>query len=243
MGVVPRLRRRCGCRSQQEWPIAFGFHYAEFIAPRTGMCIFGADWAHPVRKSDWRALRSRRCYVHERTASHACPNKLGQVQRTGNQWGFSLTTSASSARTNLLYEDQEQAEYANSKIASALAASARVQRSGSSSKECSARTPLPKHAAIRQWVHTLLEGGGESTIGRLIEGFVVVLIVVNVATVVLETIPILATRYHGFFSWFEQFSLAIFTGSTWRVSGRALRIPAFQQEAQFGDGCCSLFSP
>jgi len=53
--------------------------------------------------------------------------------------------------------------------------------------------------------------GRESALGRLIEGFLVALIVVNVASVVLETIPFLALRYRPFFSFVEQFSLGIFT--------------------------------
>jgi voltage-gated potassium channel len=72
--------------------------------------------------------------------------------------------------------------------------------------------PEPLSLSLRLWTHTLLEEGhAESLWGRLIEGFLITLIVANVAAVALETIPSIYTPYAGLFKFFEEFSLGIYT--------------------------------
>ena len=61
--------------------------------------------------------------------------------------------------------------------------------------------------SLRQWAYTLLEEGQlEHLSGRLIETFLIVLIVSNVVAVALETIPYFAARFHALFAGFEEFS-------------------------------------
>lgn len=66
--------------------------------------------------------------------------------------------------------------------------------------------------SLRQWAYTLLEEGQlEHLSGRLIETFLIVLIVSNVVAVALETIPYFAARFHALFAGFEEFSLVVYT--------------------------------
>lgn len=66
--------------------------------------------------------------------------------------------------------------------------------------------------SLRYRLNALLEGtGGHQTAGRLLDACLVVLITANVAAVVLETVPELASAYDQFFHNFEIFSVVIFT--------------------------------
>jgi len=66
--------------------------------------------------------------------------------------------------------------------------------------------------SARQWAYTVLEEGQvETWPGRIIETFLISLIIANVAAVALETIPSVNARFHTLFAVFEQFSLVAYT--------------------------------
>ncbi|MGI9420539.1 MAG: ion transporter [Geminicoccaceae bacterium] len=46
---------------------------------------------------------------------------------------------------------------------------------------------------------------------RGIDGFLIALIILNVAAVILESVPSIEARFAAFFLWFERFSVAVFT--------------------------------
>jgi voltage-gated potassium channel len=72
--------------------------------------------------------------------------------------------------------------------------------------------PNANATSLRQWAYTLLEEGQlESLSGRLIESFLILLIVSNVVAVALETIPYFSARFHALFAAFEEFSLFVYT--------------------------------
>ncbi len=65
---------------------------------------------------------------------------------------------------------------------------------------------------IRRQVYTLLEyGAGRDLANRLLNAFLIGLILLNVIAVILETEPSLETRYHSTFIIFEAFSVLIFS--------------------------------
>ncbi len=67
--------------------------------------------------------------------------------------------------------------------------------------------------ATKKKVHSLLhpEIVGDSRWDRIINIFIVILIMLNVIAVMLETVQSLRTKYHEFFSYFEVVSVIIFT--------------------------------
>ena len=65
---------------------------------------------------------------------------------------------------------------------------------------------------LRSRAFLMLEGIGRSEgPGRVVDTFLVVLIITNVAAVILETVASLRTAYGQFFFGFELFSVAVFT--------------------------------
>ncbi|WP_045834872.1 cyclic nucleotide-gated ion channel [Hyphomicrobium sp. 99] len=65
---------------------------------------------------------------------------------------------------------------------------------------------------LRQRVYEIIETGhGESWASRIFDGFIVVLILLNVAAFVAETVPKLRAAWSQEFYYFERFSVAIFT--------------------------------
>lgn len=65
---------------------------------------------------------------------------------------------------------------------------------------------------LRQWTYAVLEEGQlEGIAGRIVEFFLVALIVANVVAVALESIPSLNAQYRSFFATFEEVSLATYT--------------------------------
>lgn len=52
---------------------------------------------------------------------------------------------------------------------------------------------------------------GDNSLGRKFDGFIVVLILLNVIAVILETVSAINLVAGGFFFWFEVFSVAVFT--------------------------------
>jgi len=71
---------------------------------------------------------------------------------------------------------------------------------------------VPETVSVRQWAYNLLEEGQlETWLGRVIESFLITLIIANVVAVALETIPSVNVRFHTLFAVFEQFSLVAYT--------------------------------
>lgn len=65
---------------------------------------------------------------------------------------------------------------------------------------------------LRQSTYAVLEEGQiESLASRIVEGFLIVLIVANVAAIALETVPFIYQRYHSFFRTFEILSIGAYT--------------------------------
>ena len=65
---------------------------------------------------------------------------------------------------------------------------------------------------FRQWTYAVLEEGQlEGVAGKLVEFFLVALIVANVLAVALESIPSLNLRFRDLFATFEEISLTIYT--------------------------------
>jgi voltage-gated potassium channel len=65
---------------------------------------------------------------------------------------------------------------------------------------------------LRHWAYTILEEGHlETGLSRVIEGFLIALIIANVAAVALETVPSIYARFHTLFSSFERFSIGAYT--------------------------------
>lgn len=66
--------------------------------------------------------------------------------------------------------------------------------------------------SLRQWAYTLLEEGHlESIFSRVVEGFLIFLIIANVTAVALETVPSIYHRFGALFSGFERFSIAAYS--------------------------------
>lgn len=69
-----------------------------------------------------------------------------------------------------------------------------------------------RSANVRAWIYALLEEGDlSSTLSRVVEAFLIVLIVANVAAVALETVPAFSMRYNDLFAGFEKISVAAYT--------------------------------
>jgi voltage-gated potassium channel len=70
----------------------------------------------------------------------------------------------------------------------------------------------PSAAAIRRRLYEILEHGPRGgPASQLASAFLVLLILVNIATVTLETVPDLEARYHALFAGIEMVSLVVFT--------------------------------
>ena len=65
---------------------------------------------------------------------------------------------------------------------------------------------------VRRRTYALLEGGsGEDRFSRLLHSGIVILILVSVATVILESVPTLSTRYHMWFLVIEVIAASVFS--------------------------------
>ncbi len=66
--------------------------------------------------------------------------------------------------------------------------------------------------SLRSRCYHLLDGdNASSTIGHMINGFIITLIIVNVAVVIVESIPEINQQYETQFQWLEVFSVIVFT--------------------------------
>jgi voltage-gated potassium channel len=76
------------------------------------------------------------------------------------------------------------------------------------------RIALPRvehRATFRQWAYLILEEGQtEGGVSRIVEMFLIALIVSNTVAVILETVPDLYNNYRAYFSAFEQVTVYIF---------------------------------
>ncbi|HTT82957.1 MAG TPA: ion transporter [Rhizomicrobium sp.] len=143
--------------------------------------------------------------------------RLGSPQDHGSGWGFALFDGQDRLLSALTFGREDQARHAHEAMQSAWNVTV--------APEAPKRDAVPEAAAsdlveqsearrpsLRQWMHALLEEGQmESLSGRIIEVFLIILIVANVAAVALETIPLIYAPHAGFFKLFEEFSLAIYT--------------------------------
>ncbi|MDQ2859568.1 MAG: cyclic nucleotide-gated ion channel/potassium channel family protein [Pseudomonadota bacterium] len=85
------------------------------------------------------------------------------------------------------------------------------QAEPASDRRHSAAKKDAKRPTLRQRVHvTLEEGQAEGGLSHVVEYFLIVLIITNVVAIILETVPKLYARYHGFFSTFELFTVIVF---------------------------------
>lgn len=68
------------------------------------------------------------------------------------------------------------------------------------------------HKTLRKRIYEIIETGhGEDPASKIFDSFIVVLILLNVAAFVAETVPSLEAAWRPWFHWFEVFSVAIFT--------------------------------
>ncbi len=94
----------------------------------------------------------------------------------------------------------------------------RCERAGGASPDGMARGNAPARAMetesehLRSRVYRLLEGSWhESAWGKAVNAFLICLIAVNVLAVILESVDSLGRAYGDLFTWFEIFSVAVFT--------------------------------
>ena len=143
--------------------------------------------------------------------------RLGDPQIHGFAWEIDLFDSRDRRVSTLTFPLEDQARRAHAAMQSAVNVTADPSSvaHGPAGVEITPQAPNgpePSSMDLRQWTHLLLEeGNAESLWGRIIEGFLIVLIVANVAAVALETIPSIYLPFARLFKIFEQFSLAIYT--------------------------------
>lgn len=140
---------------------------------------------------------------------------LGELEPDERGWSFALFGGNSEPLARIACDTSDAAARARESLRTALGGAhvLRYVRRSSPSRnaEASAAGP-PAASSARQWAYTLLEEGQlESLSGRIIEFFLIALIIANVAAVALETIPAINARFHDFFAAFEQFSLVAYT--------------------------------
>ena len=144
---------------------------------------------------------------------------LGAVERNGQGWAFTLNCAHPDLVARIEYRNEDLAARARVALANVLdGATVSLLRKKEETQTQSVRSPKRPTAAaspapsIRPWMYALLEEGQlESLAGRVIEFFLISLIVANVAAVALETIPSVNVRFRSAFTAFEEFSLAAYT--------------------------------
>jgi hypothetical protein len=134
--------------------------------------------------------------------------ELGALEKEGGLWGFRF--SGGHAAMRFLYPKEEAARRARMLMFEALKGVADPGKTTRNvGKSISSARPPRK---LRHWVHTLLEEGAlDSLPGKIIEGFLVALIVANVAAVAFETIPAIDAQFRAALLFFERASLLVFT--------------------------------
>lgn len=143
--------------------------------------------------------------------------RLGGLQSHGFAWEIDLFDSHNRRVSTLTFPLEDQARRAHSAMQSAVnvtADPATPKRDLPRENVAKAPVEQPEPARMnpRQWTHALLEEGhAESFWARILEGFLILLIVANVAAVALETIPAFYLPFAGLFKIFEELSLVIYT--------------------------------
>ncbi len=143
--------------------------------------------------------------------------RLGSPQSHGFAWEIDLFDNRDRRVSTLTFPLADQARRAHAAMQSAVNVTVDPARATHApvQEDVAADFPAQPETArmdLRQWTHVLLEEGhAESFWGRIIEGFLIILIVANVAAVALETIPSIYTPFARLFKIFEEFSLAIYT--------------------------------
>lgn len=139
---------------------------------------------------------------------------LGELEQEARGWSFAVFGSKAEPLARIECRTRDAAARARESLLTAL---------GGANVRCYTRlgrtpvqeAPLAKPSetsSARQWAYTLLEEGQlESLTGRIIEFFLISLIIANVVAVALESIPTINARFHAFFVVFEQFSLVAYT--------------------------------
>jgi len=105
------------------------------------------------------------------------------------------------------------------------------QADPASDRRLSAAKKEVKRPTLRQRVHVSLEEGqAEGGLSQIVEYFLIVLIVTNVAAIILETVPRFDARYHRFFSTFEVVTVFVF------AIEYALRVWSSPEDPRIGAG-------
>lgn len=137
---------------------------------------------------------------------------LSDIQHCQKGWGFFLLDKGSPAQ--FFYESREQAAQSRELMLMGLGSPVSASNHGAlvSSKSKRTHQPMSNHYTARQWVYSVLEEGQLDTFwSRMIEFFLVGLILANVIAVALESEPSLFGRYHNSFLTFERFSVVAYT--------------------------------
>ena len=140
--------------------------------------------------------------------------RLGHPQSHGFAWEIDLFDSRDRRVSTLTFPLENHARRAHAAMQSAVNVTAeeRASRAQDFPPALAEQPDSSSDTNLRQWTHAVLEEGhSESIWGRLIEGFLIALIVANVAAVALETIPSIYTSFATLFKIFEECSLGIYT--------------------------------
>ncbi|HEY4113117.1 MAG TPA: cyclic nucleotide-gated ion channel [Rhizomicrobium sp.] len=139
---------------------------------------------------------------------------LGELEAGQRGWSFALLGGQAEPLARIECDSHDDAARTRESLRSVLQG-AIVRRYVRRDRTPLHDEPPAKAAAdssLRQWAYTLLEEGQlESVTGRVIEFFLIALIIANVAAVALESIPAINDRFHNFFVVFEEFSLVAYT--------------------------------
>jgi voltage-gated potassium channel len=141
--------------------------------------------------------------------------RLGSPQSHGFAWEIDLLDSRNRRISTLTFPLEEQAQRAHAAMQRAVNVTVgESKRDPPRDRVVTAAVEQSERVGfeLRQWTHALLEEGqAESFWARIIEVFLIVLIVTNVAAVALETIPSIYIPRARLFKIFEEFSLVIYT--------------------------------
>jgi voltage-gated potassium channel len=141
--------------------------------------------------------------------------RLGHPEKRGAGWTVCVVDGEDRPACTLAFPQEEEARRAHAVMLTALnvtADTAERKNNPPVRPDAPVYAEQPDSRGLRQWAYELLEEGHtESPAGRIIETFLIILIVANVVAVALETIPLVDARFTKLFKFFEEFSLAIYT--------------------------------
>jgi voltage-gated potassium channel len=143
--------------------------------------------------------------------------RLDGPQSHGFAWEIDLFDSHDRRVSTLTFPLEDQARRAHSAMQNAVNVTADPAKAAREEKPAEiaavpVQNPQTDQMDLRQWTHALLEEGNAETFwASLIEIFLVILIVANVAAVALETIPSIYLPFARAYKIFEEVSLGIYT--------------------------------